>query len=319
MPAPSRTPISFPEILELVWWRLDAALDLEIIRWSAMLGALEALESGTTTVVDHHESPNAIEGSLDAVAAAGDEVGIRVVCAYGITDRHGPNGARRGMEENRRFLESGGRGLVGVHAAFTCSDETLEGAAALAAEFGVGVHIHVAEDRVDAEAGKRLSGLADDSWLLAHCVHLDTDLPGTIVHNPRSNLNNSVGYARPGRFTNPVALGSDGIGADMLEEFRLAYALHRADDVTAMPATAWGWLETGRELVPEAGDDRVVWSYAPMDPWHLAYTTGVRPVEVVVGGRVVLADGVPTQVDPAEIRARAREQAKRLFQRLGES
>ena len=318
MTAPPRTPKSFPEILELVWWRLDTALDLEMIRWSAMLGALEALKAGTTAIVDHHESPNAIEGSLDVIAAACAEVGVRVVCAYGVTDRHGADGARRGLEENARFLAAGGRGLVGIHAAFTCSDATLESAAGLATDHGVGVHVHVAEDRVDVDAPKRLGHLAGDSWLLAHAVHLDRDLPGTIVHNPRSNANNAVGYARPVRFANPVALGTDGIGGDMLEEFRFAFALHRADDGTASPMSAWGWLEAGRQLVPEAGGDRVTWSYAPMDPWHLAYSTGVRPTEVVVDGRVVLAGGSPTLVDEAEVRAKAAEQAARLFRRLGE-
>jgi hypothetical protein len=53
-----------------------------------------------------------------------------------------------------------------------------------------------------------------------------------------------------------------------------------------------------------------------MDPWHLAFTPGVRPVEVVVDGRVVLRDGAPTLVDAAEVRARAAEQAHRLFERL---
>lgn len=318
MPAPPRTPTSFPEILELVWWRLDTALDLEMIRWSAMLGALEALQAGTTAIVDHHESPNAIEGSLDVIAAACAEVGVRVVCAYGVTDRHGADGARRGLEENKRFLAAGGRGLVGIHAAFTCSDATLESAAGMATDHGVGVHVHVAEDRVDVDAPKRLGPLAGDSWLLAHGVHLDTPLPGTIVHNPRSNANNAVGYARPARFANPVVLGTDGIGGDMLEEFRFAFALHRADDVTASPMAAWGWLEAGRQLVPETGEDRVTWSYAPMDPWHLAYSTGVRPIEVKVEGRVVLADGSSTLVDEKEVRALAAEQAARLFRRLGE-
>ncbi|HSM02247.1 MAG TPA: amidohydrolase family protein [Acidimicrobiia bacterium] len=318
MPAPARLPRSFPEILELVWWRLDAVLDLEMIRWSAMLGALQALESGTTAIVDHHESPNAIEGSLDVIAAACAEVGVRVVCAYGLTDRHGSEGARRGLEENRRFLAGGGRGMVGVHAAFTCSDDSLEAGAALAEEYGVGVHIHVCEDRIDADAPARLKDIAGERWLLAHGVHLEHDLPGTIAHNPRSNLNNAVGYARPARFQNPVALGTDGIGADMLEEFRLAYALHRSVDVTATPGTAWSWLENGWRLVPEAAQDRVTWSYSPMDPWRLAYTTGVRPQEVVVDGRVVYADGAPTLVDPDEIRARAAEQAQRLFAKLEE-
>src|SRR6185369_8982977 len=67
MPAPPRQPTGFVSILEQVWWRLDAALDLEVLRWSAMLGALE--------------------GSLQTIADACAEVGVRVVCAYGVTDR----------------------------------------------------------------------------------------------------------------------------------------------------------------------------------------------------------------------------------------
>ena len=75
-------------------------------------------------------------------------------------------------------------------------------------------------------------------------------MPGVIVHNPRSNMNNAVGYARPAARPNPVALGTDGIGAAMLDEFRVAYARHREDDVTATPETAWSWLETGWRLFP---------------------------------------------------------------------
>src|SRR5258708_22925689 len=117
MPPPRNSPVDFASILQEIWWRLDVALDLETIRWSALLGALEALEQGTTAIVDHHESPNAIEGSLSVIAEACAEVGVRVVCAYGVTDRHGPEGAKRGLAENERFLRGGGRGMVGVHAA----------------------------------------------------------------------------------------------------------------------------------------------------------------------------------------------------------
>ena len=318
MPAPPRTPSGFVEILELVWWRLDRALDLESIRWSAMLGALEALERGCTAVIDHHESPEAIEGSLTVIADACAEVGIRVNCAYGITDRHGADGALRGLAENERFLRDGGRGMVGVHAAFTCTDGTLEAAAGLAAELGVGVHVHVAEGPGDADAMDRFRDLASDDWMLVHGVHLPDDhgLAGTMVHNPRSNMNNAVGYARPARFANPVALGSDGIGADMLDEFRLAYVRQRENDVTASPETAWGWLATGWDLFPEARSDRVTWSYADMDPWRLAFTTGVGPLTVEVDGELVLVDGRPTRVDPDEIRARAAEEAVRLHRRI---
>jgi len=320
LPGPTVAPTTFLGILEAIWWRLDVALDLDAIAASARLGALEALESGCTAVIDHHESPNAIEGSLDVIAEACAEVGVRVSCAYGVTDRHGPDGAKAGLAENERFLraldptDDTRRGLVGVHAAFTCTDDTLAAAAGLAADLGTGVHIHVAEGPDDAAAADRLAGLTDERWLLVHGVGLADDhgLAGTIVHNPRSNMNNSVGYARPARFANPVALGSDGIGAAMLDELRVAFARHREDDPAASADASWGWLAQGWSLFPEARHDRVRWSYPDMEPWALAYTTDVRPLEVEVAGRVVLADGRPTRVDPDEIRAKAAEATRRL-------
>ncbi len=314
MPAPPKNPTNFMEILEQVWWRLDTALDLEMLRWSAMLGAVEALENGTTAIVDHHESPNAIEGSLDVIADACAEVGVRINTTYGITDRHGIEGAKRGLAENERFIKAGGQGYVGVHASFTCGDESLEAAAGLADDLGVGVHIHVAEGVDDVDATERLKGLTNDKWLLIHGVHLpdDHDLQGTIVHNPRSNLNNAVGYANPARFSNPVALGTDGIGANMIEAFRLAYVMQRSVDVSSSPDDAWSWLSAGWDLMPEARSDTVTWSYDPMDPWHLAFTPGVMPVSVEIDGQTVFEHGKTTRVDADEVRAKASEQASRL-------
>lgn len=331
MPAPPRTPTSFIEILEQVWWRLDAALDLDIIRWSAALGAAEAVMCGTTAIVDHHESPSAIEGSLDAIREGCDLVGVRTSLSYGVTDRWDgsvmsshvdartpmTDGARRGLAENERYLRAGGRGMVGVHAAFTCGDATLEAAAGLASDLGVGVHIHVAEGRDDIEAGARLEGLAAEDWLLVHCVHLDRGLPGTIAHNPRSNMNNQVGYAGPARFPNRVVLGTDGIGADMLEEARLAYVRLRESDVTESPDTVWGWLADGERLVPEVAQDAVVWNYDHADSaWHTAFTPGVRAVDVSIGGRDIVKDGKAVAFDLTEIRHKAAEAAARLHSRL---
>lgn len=318
MPAPPSTPTTFLGVLEQVWWRLDTALDLTMLEWSAKLGALEALEAGCTAIIDHHESPNAIEGSLSVIADACAEVGVRVDTCYGVTDRHGADGAKRGLAENERFLRDGGRGRVGVHAAFTCTDETLQEAAGLAADLGVGVHIHVAEGPDDVDAVSRLSGLTTDDWLLIHGVHLPDQhgMQGTIVHNPRSNMNNAVGYARPVRFDNPIALGTDGIGADMISEFQLAFVAARAHDVTTSPDSAWAWLEEGWTLFPEALSDTVTWSFSPMAPWHVAYTPTIRAIDVDIDGQPALRSGVATRVDPDEIRARAAEQARQLHARL---
>ena len=316
MPAPPRTPTGFAEILELVWWRLDRALDSEILEWSAKLGALEALERGCTSIIDHHESPNAIEGSLSIIADACAEVGVRVNCAYGVTERHGADGAAAGLAENDRFLSAGGRGMVGLHAAFTCDDDTISAAAEMATRHGVGVHVHVAEG--EADTWTRLAGHTADDWWLVHGVHLPDDhgLHGTIVHNPRSNMNNAVGYARPQRFSNPVGLGTDGIGADMLDEFRVAFVRAREYDVITTPDDAWSWLDHGYVLFPEARGDRVTWNYEPMDPWRLAYSPGVSPTTVEIDGEVVLAGGAATRVDAGEIRHKAADAAQRLFRKL---
>ncbi len=86
--------------------------------------------------------------------------------------------------------------------------------------------------------------------------------------------------------------------------------------MTAGTEQSWGWLEEGWKLVPAAVHDLVLWSYEPMERDHVAFTTGIRPLEVTVEGEKILADGVPTRVDPFEVRAKAHEQARRLFSRL---
>lgn len=331
MPAPPERPHNFLSVLQQVWWRLDAALDLDIIYWSAALGAAEAVLAGTTTIIDHHESPTCIEGSLDAIAAGCALVGVRVIPSYGVTDRWSDNGslvdvsahqpmsdgARRGLLECERYITSGREGMVGIHASFTCTNETIAAAADLAERLNVGVHVHVAEGPEDGDAARRLTGLARDNWLLVHCVGLQDDLPGTIVHNPRSNMNNAVGYARPARFTNRVALGTDGIGADMPEEFRLAYVAGRNHDLGFSPETAWSWLTNGWVLAPQSRRDEVVWNYDHMhSPWHLAFTTGTRPIEVSIDGEAVIKEARPVSFDLEEIRRKAAEQAHRLHERL---
>ncbi len=332
MPATAKMPTNFLEILQQVWWRLDVALDNEMIYWSAMLGACEALMNGTTCIIDHHESPNCIEGSLSTIARACGEVGVRVNACYGVTDRWSNDGklqskvspiskmteaAQRGLDECDRYLSDGGRGMVGAHAAFTCSDETLNAASDLATKHKTGVHIHVAEGRDDQHAGARLENLSKENWHLIHAVHLDRKLSGYIVHNPRSNMNNSVGYAKPSKLSNKVLLGTDGIGADMLEEARLAYARLREFDVTETPTTVWSWIENGYDLFPEAKGDAVTYNYDHVDnPWHLAFTPGLAVTDVEIDGEKVLTSGLPTRVDINEIRAKAAEQALRLHQRL---
>ncbi len=209
--------------------------------------------------------------------------------------------------------------MVGLHAAFTCEPDTISAAAEMADPARVSVST-CTWPRVLPIRGRSCAGTPRDDWWLVHGVHLPTDhgLRGTIVHNPRSNMNNAVGYGAPVRFANPVALGTDGIGADMLDEFRVAFVRAREHDVTTTPDVVWEWLQTGYRLFPEALDDRVVWDYAPMDPWRLAYSPGTTPISVEIDGEVVFENGTTTMVDEAEIRAKAAEAAQRLFRVLAD-
>ena len=241
MPAPAVPPKDFVAILEQVWWRLDRALDEASLRASADLYLAEALIAGTATLIDHHESPNLIEGSLDILADAAQALGVQLAVCYGATERNGGREeGRRGLAECRRFIVENRRplvrGLVGLHASFTVSDETIREAGEMARELGTVVHVHVAEDLADVEDAKRrgyagplerllkLEALPAGS-ILAHGVHLDAaqvrfaSAAGLwLVQNPRSNEGNRVGYPRALAESPNVAVGTDGYPADMTAE-----------------------------------------------------------------------------------------------------
>ncbi|MEI7703106.1 MAG: amidohydrolase family protein [Deltaproteobacteria bacterium] len=331
MPPPAPPPGSFLQILERVWWRLDRALDAESLRAAARDAVARALLAGTTTVVDHHESPEFIEGSLEVLARACEELGIRSLLCYGATERNGgPAEARRGLEECRRIAPSPTRRpLVGLHASFTVSDGTLREAGRLARELGTVVHVHVAEDMADVldARGRGAPGplermLAQDALppgsILAHGVHLSPEEVELVnraglwlVQNPRSNEGNRVGYPRALRFGERVALGTDGWVADMaVEEAALLRLAGDAGDERAA-----GRLAAGHALVAGAFGA----APAPLAEGALADVVvrdgrGVR--HVVVDGRVVVEDGRLVTGDPDEITRTAQREAVRLWQRM---
>jgi len=357
MPYRLDPPRNFVEILRRVWWRLDRALDDEAVWASAVVGGAAAILNGTTTVIDHHASPNAADGSLDLIASVLTDLGVRSVLCYEVSDRDGPERADTGLEENRRFLKSEwplSRGMVGAHASFTMSEETLAACVDLARSQGAGIHVHVAEDEADqrdaqARFGKRVgerlaaAGALDDRALLAHCVHLDErereairSAGASVVHNATSNMNNSVGHA-PVRSFDRLAVGTDGVGGDMFAEAKTAYwrarevdssiapswILARMADSAGVAARAFGEPLIGR-IEPGAPADLVVLAYDTPTPLsaenlagHWAFGLGARHVrDVMVGGEWSVLDRTLARVDAAELTLRCREAAARLWERL---
>ncbi|TKJ29865.1 MAG: hydrolase [Chloroflexi bacterium B3_Chlor] len=270
-------PANFPQILEYLWWRLDKALNLDDVRFSALVCLVDAIRNGTTTLIDHHASPNAVAGSLDVIAEAVTEAGLRACLCYEVSDRDGEEIALEGIRENERFIrEANGdqlAGTFGLHASLTLSDETLQRAVEAAGQLDVGFHIHVAEDKADVadslkKSGLRVverlekAGILGPKTIAAHAVHIDafeTDTlreTGTkVVHNPRSNMNNAVGVAHVLRMLRrgiEVGLGNDGFSNNMFSEMETAYLLHKlaqedprvmgADQVLEMAVRNNSWI-----------------------------------------------------------------------------
>ena len=361
MPAPKKTPRNFYEILKYVWWTLDRALDDEAVYYSALVGVLDAVRCGTTTLIDHHASPNFIRGSLGVMAEAFEKVGLRGVFCYEVTDRNGMHGAKLGLEENEAWVTKNRGpmfgGLIGAHASFTLSEESLWACAELAEKSKSGMHIHVAEDPCDqADCTKKYqmplidrlaeAGVLGPKTILGHCTHLDETSLGIakstgcwFAHNTRSNMNNAVGYAPVQRMGKRVALGTDGIGADMFEEVKFAWFKARdarnglgIGDVvgflTGAQSLASALLDTQLGVL-EAGyaADLVVLDYpTPTEVTsrnlygHLLFGMSSQFVtDVMVNGRWVVKNRRVVGVDEEKIRAEARRVARnvwRKFERL---
>lgn len=361
MPPPPQPPANFVEILQFVWWRLDRALDAEAIELSARIGALDALHCGTTTLIDHHASPGCIAGSLDRIEQGLARAGLRGVLCYETTDRNGPAGRTAGLAENRRYLEKCRRrpdgrfaALVGAHALFTLEDDTLTELAALAAEWGSGVHVHVAEDPADeAECQAThqmflIDRLAAHSLLqpeavFAHGTHLDTEAAArcgaagvTLAHCPRSNMNNGVGYTPVAAYRGPVMLGTDGLGSDLFAEARAAWWIAQHEHAGLTPGRVLGMLAAAArrasaaleitlgKLAVGAAGDVVITDYRPATPLtsdnlpgHFLFALGARHVaSVLVEGRWVLRDRTIATCDEAQIRHDAAKVAGRLWERM---
>ncbi|MCB0191018.1 MAG: putative aminohydrolase SsnA [Anaerolineae bacterium] len=255
MAIPGDPPENFMQILEQLWWKVDRALTLEASKYSALVALVDAVRHGTTTLIDHHASPNHIAGSLDALADAATESGLRVGLCYEVTDRNGEAGAEAGIAENVRFLERLRAkpdpklgASFGLHAAFTVSDATLAACVEAAKGLDTGFHIHVAEDKADevdslSKYGIRVAerlekqGILGPKTLVAHAIHVDAhemeifaQTDTKISHQPRSNMNNAVGVAEVEQLLDKgitVGLGNDGFTNNMFTEIHTAYLLHR--------------------------------------------------------------------------------------------
>ncbi len=350
MPAPPVIPTNFVEVLEYIWWRLDKRLDREMIEASALAAAVHMVKRGVTFCIDHHASPFAIEGSLATIAGAFERVGIGHLLCYELSNRDGEGPAEAGLAETEAYLASGRKGHVGLHASFTVDDALLARAVALAKRYETGIHVHVAEDGADQDHcvrtyGKRVvcrfadAGVLDcKHTILAHCIHLDPEerrlvreSGAWVVQNPESNLNNNVGLGDYRNLGDNIMMGTDGMHSDMLRSAKAVF-------LTGQATERISWEETYRRFrnvhrltaamgAPGDGvNNLVIFDYdTPTDLTsdnalgHFIYGLDAAHVRSVIAqGHLVVEDGRVVTVNEADILANAREQARRLWERLRE-
>ncbi len=246
---------NFMEVLNNLWWRLDRKLTQEDSYYSALVPLIAAIRSGTTTLIDHHASPFAITGSLQSIAQAVQETGLRASLCYETSDRDGAPIAQAGIEENIAFAKNCAahsndalRAMFGLHASFTVSDATLEKSVQAAHDLNIGIHVHTAEAASDQESCLRdhkirvverfhKFGVLGEKTICAHGVHLSENelnllaaSKTAVVHNPQSNMNNAVGTADVLKMWEKgilVGLGTDAMTVNMREEVRTALWLQK--------------------------------------------------------------------------------------------
>lgn len=248
-------PKNFMDILAGQWFKLDSKMDNQTTYHSGRVAYLDSIKNGVTTMFDHQASYGEITGSLDRLSQAADEFGVRTCLCYEVSDRHGEKQAQQAIDENSRFIKEVAKrtddmqyAMMGMHAAFTLSDETITKAREVTPE-NVGFHIHVAEDLADVQDSlhkynkpiiNRLFdlGILGSKTMLGHCIYINPhemklikDTDTMVVTNPESNMGNAVGCPPVLRMFNEFAilcgLGTDGYTNDITESYKVGNIIHK--------------------------------------------------------------------------------------------
>lgn len=257
--------IKLSEILSGLWWRLDKALTLEDVYYSALVPMIDQVKNGVTTVFDHHASANAVTGSLFKIAEAADMIGMRSNLCYETSDRDGEEICERGIAENVDFIKYCNnknddmiKAMFGLHASMTISAKTLDKCLDAIANLETGFHVHTGEGIEDAEDAKKKygsgiverwydAGVLSDKTIAVHCIHINEhemdmlkEKNTIVVHNPESNMGNAVGASQILTMYKKgilLGLGTDGYTTDMMESYKVANIIHK--HVNSDPTVAW--------------------------------------------------------------------------------
>lgn len=357
---PVNNPLNnFQNVLKYLWWKLDNILDDDMIIASAKLAGLESIKNGVTYLFDHHSSQNKIENSLSLIKDSLHEFGIRAVLCFETTDRNGVKNAVKGLEENYNFytnhIDSNTKAMLGLHASFTLSDETLLEAKKMSKDLGI--HIHVAEDESDLKLSKEFTNhnpiqrlvkykLLNDKSILVHGVYLKEkdfikieEYESSIAICPDSNMNNSVGVVDFTRIPNAISLlaGTDGMHSNVAKSLKQIFLISRNqgfsfDESFSLIKKIYfdqinfvkKYFEDFPLLNQDDRADFIIWDYFPPTPinknnfWgHLIYGILESQINtVVLDGEIIYDNKKFTQINEIDLNNLIFEAGEKLFNKF---
>lgn len=350
---------SFKNILKNLWWKLDFILDEEMIKASAQMAVLESIRQGITYIFDHHSSPQSSAGSLEIIANVMKEIDLRGVLCFEATNRNGSELAAEGIKENKDFVEKNSddiKSLLGLHASFTLSDESLSTASEILKKYNLGIHIHLCEDKVDKEESMKNYGaspierlrkfhLLNNKSILSHGIHLSEkdyeticEFGCAIAYNPDSNLNNAVGLARLKNIPVEIQIltGTDGMHSNPAKSLKQLFLLSRHcgmsfDESFALVKRIYfdqfnfikKYFQDFSSLNIDDRADLILWDYIPPTPiskdnflGHYVYGIVERPVHSVLQNGKLLMKEFQLQFDDSNYNKNIVEQGHRLYNKF---
>ncbi len=317
---------NFQNILHNLWWKIDRALDKDMITASAQMAAIDSIRNGVTYIFDHHSSQDQVENSLSTIRKVLMDFNLRGVLCFESTDRNGSDKAAAGLNENKNFftsqLDEEFRCMLGLHASFTLSEDTLEEAYKLLKEYDLGIHMHVAEDESDIKLSLEYAGaspinrlkkykLMNEKGILVHGVHLKekdfikiSEANIALAFCLDSNMNNKVGLPQFIKIPNtiPFLLGTDGMHSNIAKSFKQIFLTARNQSMSFEQSMAlikriyFDQLEFIKKYFSDFPSikendraDLIVWDYVPPTPlnnenfWgHFIYGMLESPIHTVL-------------------------------------
>jgi putative selenium metabolism protein SsnA len=341
---------NFQQILDNLWWHLDKTLDEESIYYSAMNGLMQSIRYGVTTVIDHHASMNAISGSLNIIKKAFEQIGIKGVLCYEISDRMGEASLQEQIDENLDFWKANQaneriQGLLGLHANFTLGEKSM-GSIAKQKFDALPIHIHCGEDIADFQYCKDLGyegpvhrldefGLLSQDSLLAHCIHLSEkdyalldEIQPHIISNPESNANNNVGMMNMQKIQKYV-LGTDGMTGNILGTMRSHFLQRNGNIPTPLKILFKNTADMMNGYFPNSGTlkvegiaDLAITNYRPVTPismdnlfYHLMFGVQGKEMHMTISeGKIIFSDNTIHSVDEEQMNKEIAIAVKKLHE-----